>query len=273
MIIKNKNWFTLLELVVVVSMIIIVFMFAAKSNIGWSILPSLMKQSAKDFIVTIVDETRQYSYNNITLSQELLKEQEVDKTNVNISRFNWQKAKSNNDPSKVAYYHWLYFTTDYGDPIDSFDIYPNKNIYLLQYKQEWFLNLNNRVYESFNIDYNTSWQLLDFDWIKYSKKYQFPWSKKIYLNRIIKREDWYWLDLKNTCNDYTSWVDIQKTYILFSIANMNYRFYANNILDPTYDYIFCYSDDPVEFNEKTWFGFRINRDRLEEYSMESIRNY
>jgi len=48
----------------------------------------LYKQTTKDFIVTTVDETRQYSYNNITIGQELLKDQLVDETNIEVSRFN-----------------------------------------------------------------------------------------------------------------------------------------------------------------------------------------
>lgn len=266
----NKKWFTLFELMIVVTLIILTFTFVAKNQIGSWILPALNKQTTKDYIVTTVDETRQYSYNNVTLSQELLKEQMIDETNIEVSRFNWQKWKWNNDVSKVAYYHWLYFTTNYTDSITS-NINPNDNIYLLQYRQEWYQNLNNRVFENFNIDYNTSNQILLSWGTKWTKKYKNPTSRTTYLNKLISWDSSYEPDLKNACSLHST--DIDYWYILFSVVNMNYKFYQENTIDNNFDYIFCYSDDPEEYNEKSGFWIRINRDRLEEFSMESIRNY
>ena len=267
----NKNWFTLFELIIVISLILLVFVFAAKNQIWSWILPALYKQTTKDFIVTTVDETRQYSYNNITIWQELLKDQLIDETNIEVSRFNWQKWKGNNNVSKVAYYHWLYFTTDSNDNISTTSIDTNKFLYLLQYRQEWYQNLNNRIFENFNIDYNTSNQVLSFAWTKWSKKYKIPTWKTIYLNKLIKWNISYEPDLKNACRLYSS--EINHWYILFSIANMNYKFYKENSIDNSFDYVFCYSDDPDEYNEKGWFWLRINRARLEEFSLASIRNY
>ena len=233
----------------------------------------LEKQSINDSIVNIISETRNYSYNNVTLAQELIDEN--NNQNNEISRFNWWNATIDNSNAKLAYYHSLYFTTNPFDNIDTTinENNKNKNVFLLQYKQEGIIDLSNRIFDTFNINYDTSNQILSTNWEKWFKKFKFPTINSYYLNKIITWDSSYKGVSDNVCaNESEPW-DIDNFYIRFSTSNLNYDFFVNWLIDKDFDYLLCFSNYELEYEKVWWFWLRFNRDNIETLFLEKIRTY
>lgn len=262
--IHNKKGFTLIEIIVVIW--IILFILYSLSNIPvTNVVKVIEKQNVKDWVVNVTNEVRNYSYNNVTVWQDVIKESDL-KTNTQVSRFDTARDWTNST-SKLAYYHWIYFTTSENDAIHSWvnNDPSNWNFYLVQYRQEGYTNVRNRILEAFDIKYSTSIQLLKWNgWTTiWTKKFHIPTFRTYYLNKII----WAWGNCDTTPSVATSW------YILYSTNNLNYVVYINNVLDKTFNYKLCFSQDQTTYEPKTGFDLELNRNRLGEYYFETLENY
>lgn len=258
---SNKKWVTLIELIIVVWIIFSILFIWSQTSLSW-FLTTLEKQSIKDWIVNINNEVRNYSYNSITLNQDVINDEW--KTNTEVSRLDWVRNGTNVN-TKLAYYHALYFTTKTNDSIDS-TINTNTNLYfyLLQYRQEWYSNFSTRTLEPFLINYDSSIQLLKSNWGEYcTKKIKIPTVRSYYLNKIIDK-DW-------NCETDPSIMSFW--YILYSNNNLNYKFYRENTYETNFDYKFCFSTYSDEYEEEQWIEVRLNREKLNEYFFESLQNY
>jgi len=257
---SNKKGFTLIEMVIVV-WIISFLLYISQSPLWVNLWNAVQKQVVKDYFVNVVNEIEGYSYNNKTVSQELLKGD--DTVNTEISRFNNSIGKINNSNSKVAFYHWLYFTTKSNDTVDTtLSHWKNGAFYLVQYRQEGYISLSPRRLEPLVVDPRISNQLLKLDWYKWAKKYKFPLPQQYYLNKIVLPTS----SCKDGLEEMAFWE------ILFSVSNLNFRFYNNWNEDKTFNYKFCFSWDEDTFDEDKFFSFKVNRESLKELYFESLRN-
>lgn len=260
---KNKKWFTLIEIIVVIWIILFILW-----NLSQVPIENMMKivemQNIKDWIVNINNEVRNASYNNITLWQDIITDTTLT-TNKQVSRFDTVRDWTNAN-TKLAYYHAIYFTTLENDPISTVNNdFSNWSFYILQYRQEGYINVKNRILEPFNIDYATSQQLLKANngTTLWTEKRKIPTLRSYYLNKIVNVTD----NCKSWIGQFDSW------YILYSTNNLNYTFYKWTTLDKTFNYKFCFSQFPSSYDDSSWLEIIINRDRMWEFFFESLENY
>lgn len=252
---NNKKWFTLIEIIIVIAAISLLIT-VAYSQIGKVFSNNIDQSSAKDYLVLLLSEVEWYSYNSVTVGQELLNEDTS--LNTSISRFSSDSA--------LAYYHGLYFTTNPSDPIDvTLDNGgKNKYIYLTQYEQEAYGSIVPRELQDFNPDPSSSPQLLSLDNYDWAKRYTLPSREDYYLYKITGSDQ--------SCTTGPFLVDW--FVILFSSASLSFTFYTDSGEEKGFDYKLCYSEeeDALEDGE-IYLEVPINRESLKEFYFESLRNY
>lgn len=254
---KDKKGFTLIELILVIG--VISFLLYTFSPVSLYTLSELAhKRTIKDFVTNKMLEIEGLSYNNVTVNQELLRGDRS--INTEISRFRDGAGRLDNSDFNLAYYHSLYFTTNPQDQIDTSTIVPSNNfIYLLQYRQEGIQSLSPRTLIPSNFNPHSSPQLITIDNIRWSERYSYPMQRSYYLNKIVAWD-----------SDCSATETIQWFQILYSVANLNFRFITPNGEERDFDYRLCYSQHPENFDIYRHFNFRVNRESLRELYFESI---
>lgn len=269
----NKGWFTLIEVIIVIAIII--------SLIWWyqylgpkQITKNLEKNLIVDFMSQTLNEVRNYSFSNTTLWIDVLKSDSTWNlvTNEKVSRYTnnrkvvWGATSSTSD---LAYSHGVYFTTSANDDIniDTWFPYANNRLYLIQYRQPGYSNFQERTIQSFTPSYNDANLVIrpnDDIWAKWSKEYRIPTTVWYYLNKIVSPTD--------SCKDGPN--AIQSFYAVFTSWSWWIVFYngQTNRELPNFDYKLCFWEDPIEYDERWGISTRLNHYNFTESFIDKLSN-
>ena len=66
---------------------------------------------------------------------------------------------------------------------------------------------------------------------------------------------------------------VNNLYILYSTNNLNYQVFPGWVLDKTFNYKLCFSQDSTNYEKWSWVEIELNRNRLNEYFFETLENY